>query len=76
MMKEKVPLQTTSSDSLHYMNSSLNISLFMWIILFVLQPLSVLASIGGALSFISEVTFLSFSLKIIVEVKLFWWILW
>jgi hypothetical protein len=42
-------MQTTSSDSLQCVNSSINIFLSMWTTLFVLDPLRVLASIGGAL---------------------------
>jgi hypothetical protein len=38
-----------TSDSLHCVNSSLNISFSIWITLSVLELLRVLASMGGAL---------------------------
>jgi hypothetical protein len=49
-MKEKNSLQTTSNDSLHYVNSSLNISWSIWITLFILEPPRVLTPVGGALT--------------------------
>jgi hypothetical protein len=47
--RKKVSLQTTSSDSLHCVNSSLNIFYSIWITLFVLEPLRVLDCIDGVL---------------------------